>query len=488
MKFRYLPLVTLTLALFAVPALAQETKGELWYDFKFHGAKVGFLQALDEPTTYEGKPAIHSRRHSLITVRRGPDLVRMESDTDSWADLKGRPLHFTHVRNEGGSKRRLEGTVEGSMFVVKTDVGGSLSETKIPLGDDVYLSSNLDYFTKRDLKEGKKISGRAVVEEDGVIQPFTSEVIRVEGKGPTAVFIVKSQIAGIESEDHVQAGGKTLKTSVIRMGAEFSLTTREQAMAILNPTDIFTATHLRTKVRLPKAERLDELTVRLIGRSGHAPRPIIDERQRVVSQTKAEVELRVVADQPPKKAPKLPIKDPKLSRFLGATQYEALKDERISSTSKEIVEGKKDAWEAARAINTFVYSHITKKSLAQAFSTAIEALEAKEGDCTEHAVLFSALAKAAGIPTRLVTGVVYVGGEDGIFGYHEWVEVWMGDRWIAMDPTFGEDLASVTHIKFSQGTSDPDGLRDAGMIAAELFGDLELVVKSYSADGKKTTL
>ena len=67
-------------------------------------------------------------------------------------------------------------------------------------------------------------------------------------------------------------------------------------------------------------------------------------------------------------------------------------------------------------------------------------------------------------------------------------EVWMGDRWIAMDPTFGEDLASVTHIKFSQGTSDPDGLRDAGMIAAELFGDLELVVKSYSADGKKTTL
>jgi len=105
------------------------------------------------------------------------------------------------------------------------------------------------------------------------------------------------------------------------------------------------------------------------------------------------------------------------------------------------------------------------------------------------AVLFSALAKIAGIPTRLITGLVYVGGANNVFGYHEWVEVWMGDRWIAMDPTFGQDIADATHIKFTQGLSDPDGLRDAGVIAAGLIADLDLKVAEYkTAGGAKKTL
>ena len=49
-----------------------------------------------------------------------------------------------------------------------------------------------------------------------------------------------------------------------------------------------------------------------------------------------------------------------------------------------------------------------------------------------------------------------------------------------MDPTFGQDLADPTHIKFTEGLSDAEGLREAGVAAAELFGDLQLAVVSHT--------
>ena len=63
-----------------------------------------------------------------------------------------------------------------------------------------------------------------------------------------------------------------------------------------------------------------------------------------------------------------------------------------------------------------------------------------------------------------------------------------GSDWIAMDPTFGQDIADPTHIKFADGQSDPDGLREAGMVAAALIGDMELQVLSYvTVSGQKKT-
>jgi transglutaminase-like putative cysteine protease len=219
------------------------------------------------------------------------------------------------------------------------------------------------------------------------------------------------------------------------------------------------------------------------------PKPLIDARQQLAAKRKSEIEVRIKVDAAPKAPPALPVRDKKLAHYLTETPYEALTDERLIAASKKAVGDAKDAWTAARRINAFVYKHIQNKSLARAFSTATEALESREGDCTEHAVLFSALAKIAGIPTRLVTGLVYVGGPDGVFGYHEWDEVWVGDRWVMIDPTFGQDIADPTHLKFTEGLSDPDGLREAGIAAAELFGDMDLQVVEYTTtNGKRTRI
>jgi transglutaminase-like putative cysteine protease len=68
--------------------------------------------------------------------------------------------------------------------------------------------------------------------------------------------------------------------------------------------------------------------------------------------------------------------------------------------------------------------------------------ETREGFCEHYASAFAIMLRAAGLPTRVVTG--YQGGEfNGIGDYyivrqmdaHAWTEVWLGDRgWVRIDP------------------------------------------------------
>lgn len=477
---------TALLLLLPVACMAKGIDRDAWYEFNFHGKKVGFLHVIDEATKLEGRDAIHAHRRSVVTVRRQDHVIRMEATTDAWSDPKGAPLRFTHLRVESGDKRRIEGYRDGAEFVVKFEAGGNLITKRHPLNDGVVLASTIDSLFKTAMKVGKSMAGKAIIEEDGELRDFTVKVIKKDGAG----FIIESNVGGVVSIEKVDANGLTTNTKVERLGAEFNVTDRETALHLERTEDIFTAAKLVTKVRLPRGDDLDSLVVRMISRSGHPPRPLASDRQKPKRAKGASVDLEIRVEEVPVRAARIPVKSTKhLARFLRETEYESIKDERIATKAREVVGGASDTWTAARAINSFVHRHITNKSLARAFSTANEALASGEGDCTEHAVLFSALAKVVGIPTKLVTGLVYVGGEDGVFGYHQWVEVWVGKRWVAMDPTFGQDIADPTHIKFTEGVSDADGLRDAGIAAAELFGDIELVVVEYTTvDGKRTRI
>ena len=95
---------------------------------------------------------------------------------------------------------------------------------------------------------------------------------------------------------------------------------------------------------------------------------------------------------------------------------------------------------------------------------ASEVLELGKGDCTEHALLFTALARAAGIPAGQVHGLVYARTTTAVpaLYWHAWVEVQSGDEWIAVDPTFDQPVADPTHIVLGRGTQvDTVGLLGA---------------------------
>jgi transglutaminase-like putative cysteine protease len=107
--------------------------------------------------------------------------------------------------------------------------------------------------------------------------------------------------------------------------------------------------------------------------------------------------------------------------------------------------------ERADRIVEWVYDNL-EKDLATNLGTASQVLDRKVGDCTEHALLVTALARAAGLPARQVSGLIYVGDELGFFGWHAWTQIAIDGRWVAVDASWDEPTADAAHLLL--GTAD----------------------------------
>jgi transglutaminase-like putative cysteine protease len=69
-----------------------------------------------------------------------------------------------------------------------------------------------------------------------------------------------------------------------------------------------------------------------------------------------------------------------------------------------------------------------------AVTTAAEALEAGKGVCQDHAHIFIAAARHAGIPARYVTGYLLTDGVSTEAAHHAWAETWVeGLGWVGFD-------------------------------------------------------
>jgi len=135
----------------------------------------------------------------------------------------------------------------------------------------------------------------------------------------------------------------------------------------------------------------------------------------------------------------------------------------IVRLAKRLARGQRDPRVVAERINRWVYDSIAKR-ITFGIPSALQVLHARAGDCNEHAQLFVALARAAGIPARVDAGLAYI---DGKFYYHAWPEIFLRD-WVSVDPTFGEFPADAAHLRFTVG-----GLgRQAEMV--RLMGRLKL--------------
>jgi transglutaminase-like putative cysteine protease len=100
----------------------------------------------------------------------------------------------------------------------------------------------------------------------------------------------------------------------------------------------------------------------------------------------------------------------------------------------------------AERINKWVYDSLEKR-ITVGVPSAVATLHSRRGDCNEHTQLFVAVARAAGIPARIAAGLAFL---DGKFYYHAWPEIWL-ERWVAVDPTFGQFPADASHLRFSIG-------------------------------------
>lgn len=121
---------------------------------------------------------------------------------------------------------------------------------------------------------------------------------------------------------------------------------------------------------------------------------------------------------------------------------------RIRVLAEQIIGNESDPWKRALLIYQWVHDNLRKQSVFSVPS-ALEVLESREGDCNEHTVLFTAIARAAHIPARIAIGLVWSDALKGFY-YHAWPEVFVG-RWTWMEPTLGQSVADATHIKLLNG-------------------------------------
>lgn len=91
-------------------------------------------------------------------------------------------------------------------------------------------------------------------------------------------------------------------------------------------------------------------------------------------------------------------------------------------------------------LNQFVFDFIDDKNYRGTFEFASRVAKDRSGDCTEHGVLLTALARGVGYPARLIVGVVIEERDDGLRGYgHAWSEIHDGVNWIIADSTMPTD-------------------------------------------------
>jgi hypothetical protein len=126
---------------------------------------------------------------------------------------------------------------------------------------------------------------------------------------------------------------------------------------------------------------------------------------------------------------------------------------KIQALAKEAVGDAQRAEEKVKRLVRFVSRYIAPSYAARPL-TVMDVLKIRKGACSEYALLFATLARAAGIPAREVGGLLYLGDDEKAFGFHAWNEVVLDGHWAPVDASSNEVEISPTHISFGSVLGD----------------------------------
>jgi hypothetical protein len=336
---------------------------------------------------------------------------------------------------------RSEGTLKNKEMLITLDMGGIKTEKKLYLPEAPYMSLSLTPLLK-DPQPGAKlrfpmVEPSSLTGDAMELEVLAQETITVMGLKQNA-YRLSASFKGAEFTLWVRETGEVLKQE--SMGLTFIKEDKEDATEIGSASiDLIADLAVPADIKLPPAG-VKYLKVRLGG---------IDtgglELHGGVQTFESEniVEIRVT-DPIKKLSEKKSLDAP--GEYLSETFLVQSADPSIISLADDITKGEKDTLRRAKLILDWVYGNIEKVP-TMTIPSALEVLKSRRGDCNEHTTLYTALARAADVPTRIAVGVVH---KDGYFYYHAWPEVFVG-QWIPIDPTLGQFPADATHIRLLTG-------------------------------------
>jgi hypothetical protein len=148
----------------------------------------------------------------------------------------------------------------------------------------------------------------------------------------------------------------------------------------------------------------------------------------------------------------LPVKLKELAPYLAgsATDFIAPALPGVKKLAVEILGGEADGWRATQKLVNWVSAFIHPAVLPKTLKAG-EIITQKAGSPAEYAVLFASIARSAGLPVRLASGMRF---QDGIWVGYTWNEVWLGE-WVAVDPSQNQVAPDAMLVKLTSGDSIP---------------------------------
>ena len=349
------------------------------------------------------------------------------------------------------------GRMDGSVFHVRTESADTTRNLQINLSGKTYLVAGLVYAAGA---HGYNPGDRLVLD---IFDPVTMqqqpvkmiiedrEDVTLGGVTHSATKILLN-FKGANQLAWIDDNGEILKEKGL-LGIRMERTTREDAFSqfeFASSDDLTQLASIPSQVRFDNPEALKHLSVRISGVRMDGLH--LNGGRQVQLNDTITINRESLTDLPNNISHEnLPLIE---KIFLKPEPFVQADHKKIKKQVEQVLTGLDGPLlSKAERLVDWVHTNIEKRpvlSLPDALST----LENREGDCNEHAVLLAAMARAAGIPARIETGLVYMRGR---FFYHAWNSLYLGE-WITADAVFNQLPADVTHIRFATGTKQQANL------------------------------
>jgi len=462
---------------------------ENWDVFYLGDARIGYGVTRRRPSP-DDAALIETETHIRLKIRRFDEQTESELKFSTVQTAAGELRQARGVAEMGGTPMTFVGVVAGNQLRAKTTAGGKSVQSEIPWNAKCHGFFAIDDSLRRSpMKAGESrsirmllpvlnsladVELRAVEEETTELLSGRKKLLRIES---VTTLADKQSIADTLWTD---ASGRTLKSVNAAMKQVVYRTTKEiaeqtQPGAVL---DIGKLTLVKTPQPLNNPHGRKQIQYRVELSGGDPAKAFasdIGQQVTATSDGKAKLTVRAIRPDDPRAdkladlgKPTPPGDDERLPN-----SYLQSDDAQVIKLAQQAAGEEKDPWRTALALQRFVNQKITKKNFSKTFATASDVAANLSGDCTEHAVLLAALARARGIPSRVALGLVYVPSEQA-FGFHMWTEVYIRDRWIGLDGTLGQGGLGAGHLKLTTTSLKEGDAMSSFLPVAQVLGRLKI--------------
>src|SRR5512134_312626 len=436
--------------------LAKLPFSEYWTGIVFNGEKIGFthftLRREPETERYE----IRSEATFVLRFLGFEKKVQLKSRDVIAGDLT--MVDFAYEYNIDGSELKVTGRREAGNLAATIVTGGTPTEQRLPVEGKLYPSSVIALYPVLHGLEIGREHGYLVY--SGETQSIREVIQRVIGYERSELFLgnafkIETAMGGQRVTTWISPDGKpvfelALRGAMISFLEDSGSATRYLALASLNKNEsLIDYSIVRPDRPIDDPRAVSALQVALSG-ADHAPP---SDAWQSCSAEQREFLCDIGRAVRPGATGAAPPLEKLRARYLEPSIAVQSRDPIVRRLADTIAGGSTSDEERIARILQWLDQNIEKAPI-DVFS-AVDVLQQRKAECQGHAYLYTALARAAGVPTRMVNGLVYSEEFRG-FLYHSWAESLVGDNWRALDPTFGQAAADATHIKLVEGENLAD--------------------------------